>query len=162
MSHAFPVPPRVPTKDIGVPTRYGDSRALYYSDGLGGPLGNWVDRSALQGARRTQTDENHHLAKVALEMTSADRRLQILFLRRWPCGFATASRRQHQSPRVLCAPGTPQPVNAVKVCARGGAVWKRVERLGAGQRQVSPTCHQFVTAFGCVVATFGGRMLSSH
>lgn len=39
-----------------------ESRALYYRGELHGRCGNWVDGVALQGIRRTQTDENHHLA----------------------------------------------------------------------------------------------------
>jgi hypothetical protein len=41
-----------------------ENRAVYYKDGLRGQGGNWVDGSALQATRPTQTDENHHLAKV--------------------------------------------------------------------------------------------------
>ena len=41
-----------------------DSRALYYSDGLGGRSGNWVDGTARQGTGADPNDENHHLAKV--------------------------------------------------------------------------------------------------
>src|SRR5580658_2757708 len=41
-----------------------DSRALYYSDGLGGRSGNWVDESAQWGTWVDCSDEKHHLAKV--------------------------------------------------------------------------------------------------
>jgi hypothetical protein len=39
------------------------SRPLYYSGGLRGPAGTWVDGVAFQGTQRSQTDEKHHLAQ---------------------------------------------------------------------------------------------------
>jgi hypothetical protein len=41
-----------------------DSRALYYSDGLGGRPGNWLDRSARLGTGANPKDQIQHLAKV--------------------------------------------------------------------------------------------------
>jgi hypothetical protein len=43
--------------------RPGDSRALYYSDGLGGRSGNWVDGTARREPGADLEDENPHLAR---------------------------------------------------------------------------------------------------
>ncbi len=48
----------------GVPGRVGDSRRLYYSDGLVGRRGNWADETARWETEADHSDQKHHLAKV--------------------------------------------------------------------------------------------------
>lgn len=52
-----------------------DSRAFYYSGGLGGRVGNWVDGTAFRGTKRTQAHENHYLAKVRVAGSESRRPL---------------------------------------------------------------------------------------
>jgi hypothetical protein len=48
------------------------SRALYYRDGLGGQIGNWVDRPARQMIRQTYKDENHRLFFVKVRVAGSN------------------------------------------------------------------------------------------
>jgi hypothetical protein len=47
-----------------IPSRAVGSRAVYYSGGLGGRVGNWVEGPALQRIPPDLGDEIKHLAKV--------------------------------------------------------------------------------------------------
>jgi hypothetical protein len=68
--------------------RVPDSRALYYSEGLGRRGGNWADGAARQKTRQTKSDGFHHPAKVRVAGSNPDFRSIVAGQRRvWIFGF---------------------------------------------------------------------------